>query len=97
MFKTPNLTTTATKKALINSFIGSHDLVCLCEHPALHCTQILIDQLKPELSSKEIKNLQLCLGDNPTTKEEEDGGIDIGDLERLFGEGDDIEEEDTTR
>lgn len=96
MFKTPELSTKNKEKSLINSFVGSHDLVCYCNNPALHCLQILIKQLKPELKQEEINQLKQCLGDDHTTTETaEDTGYDIGDLEKMFGEDDAGEEDDT--
>lgn len=89
--------TTHQKKQLINTFVGNHDLICQCHNPAVHCLNILIDQLKPELQPQEIKQIKQCLGDAPTTPEEDDTGIDGVDLEKLFGnqEEDDGEDDDT--
>ncbi len=88
MLKTPPQH--ALEKQLINTFVGNHDLICMCDNPAYHSLQILIKQLKPELKQEEIKQLQLCLGEETTTTaaNAEDTGIDIGDLEKLFGEDD---------
>lgn len=78
----------------INCVIGIHDLCCHCPNPLFHSTKLLLKQLAPELQAPEKQQLQQCLGDAATTKEDADTGIDFGDLEKLFG--DDEEEEDTS-
>lgn len=93
MLKAPP--TSFQKKQLINCFIGDHDLICSCNNPAVHCLRILIDQLKPELQKEDIKQLQQCLGETTTTGDAEDGGIDPGDLEKLFSEDADDDTADT--
>ncbi len=72
----------------INCVIGCHDLVCECYNPLMHSTKILLKQLAPELQEPEKLQLKKCLGEEPTTAEEEETGFDIGDLEKLFGEED---------
>lgn len=81
--------------------MGSHDMICFCDHPWLHLLQCLLQRGSQfELSEKEVRILQKCLlstakdGTATTTKEEEtrtenkDSGfdLDVGDLEELFKE-----------
>lgn len=95
MFQTPTSTTRQKELKLINCIVSTHDCLCECNNPAYHSLYILTKQLKPELQKKEIEQLQKCLGDADTTTKEEDTGYDIGDLEKLFGEGDDEEDPGT--
>ncbi len=80
----------STKKQLINSFIGNHDLVCDCYNPAVHCLNILLEQLAPELQERDKQQIKQCLGET-TTATDADIGIDTADLEKLFGEDDEEE------
>lgn len=80
---------------LCNLVSGIHDISCNCYHPLFHSAQIILKQLKPELKKEEIHQLKQCLGEDPTTKEEDDG-FDIGDLDTLFAQDGDLEEEDVT-
>lgn len=87
MFLSPRLTTKAKEKALINNFVGNHDLICMCNEPAFHCLKILINQLQPELSTENKNQLIKCLGSTTTEEgngEKEDHGLE--DLEKLFAE-----------
>lgn len=92
MFQTPNYNKNSLEKQLINTWIGNHDLVCLCKNPAYHTLQILASKLGPELNPTERKQIKLCLGDEPTTAATAEDP-DIGDLETLFAE-DHTEEDD---
>ncbi len=93
MLKSP--TTRQQKLQFVNCIVGCHDLMCKCNEPAFHSLRILLDQLKPELSPKNIEQLQKCLGDVPgTAGEGEDGGFGPGDLEKLFSVDEDEEDGD---
>lgn len=83
----------STKKQLINTFVGNHDLVCLCKNPAYHSLYILAEQLGKELNPQDKQQIIKCLGET-TTDAEGDIGIDTADLEKLFGEEDDLTGED---
>lgn len=75
---------------IVNSFVSTHDLKCECDKPALHCAEILIKQLKDELTTDEKDHLKSCLG-TATDHTEDNGGVTGEDLEKLFAEdgGDD--------
>ncbi len=94
MFKTPPKNTKATQLALVNSFVATHDLACICQKPAIHCLHILLKQLQPELTEEDKNQIKQCLG-TETTGQEEDVGFDLEGLDTLFAE-DDIEKEDIT-
>lgn len=94
MFQQPNYSNRQKQNVLINAFVHSHDLLCLCKEPAYHCLQILAKNLAPSLNEKDKLQIQKCLGMDTTDKEggEEDvPGLE--DLEKLFAE--DPTEEDT--
>lgn len=80
---------------LCNLVAGIHDLNCNCYHPLFHAAKIILQQLKPELKKEEIHQLKQCLGEDHTTKDEEDG-FDTGDLDMLFAQDGDLEEEEDT-
>lgn len=94
MFSSPRFTTKQKEKSLINSYVTSHDLTCDCSNPAFHCALILLKHLGPELNQQDKQQLKKCLGEETTTTKEDDIGIDAGDLEALFA-NDGEEEEDT--
>lgn len=62
-----------------------HDLKCECNEPAVHSLQILLNQLKPELTSTQKQEIKKCLG-TTGDQEDEDGGVTGEDLERIFAE-----------
>ncbi len=82
-------TTKKDQLQFINCVINVHDLKCECSNPLFHSTKILLKQLAPEIKHQERKQLQLCLGGEDTTKDDDDIGISTGDLEQLFAEDDD--------
>ena len=88
MFKSPTyLTTKGKNNALINCFVGDHDLLCSCNNPAYHCLQILATTLAPQLKQEEKQQIIQCLGGTdavPTTRGDEEIGLE--DLEKLFTE-----------
>ncbi len=81
------------KLELTNLAVGNHCLVCDCNKPTFHTAKILLQQLSPELSPEEKKQLKECLSiDGGTTSktvgtntgiEEDDFGEE---LEKLFQE-----------
>lgn len=86
MFQSPAyLTPKGKKNALINCFVGGHDLICSCKNPAYHCLEILASTLGPQLKEEEKNQIKQCLGttETTTTGVEEDG-LGFGDLEKLF-------------
>lgn len=87
MFLSPNASTKAKQRLLVNGFVSQHDLLCCCNRPAFHCFNILAEQLSKELSPKEKQQIISCLGttEDTTAGTTEDHGID--DLEKLFAEG----------
>ncbi len=85
MFLTPNYSTKAKQRHLINGFVQQHDYLCHCKNPAFHCLQILTAELAPQLSEKEKLQIKECLTTTAaatTTTEEDDHGLE--DLEKLF-------------
>lgn len=88
-----------TKRAihnqLLNSIVGNHDLVCSCDAPLIHITNLIFEFAKPtNFTEKEKKQIRKCLGDGDHIGEThgdaaEDGGLSAGDLEKLFAEDDD--------
>lgn len=62
-----------------------HDLKCECDEPAVHSLKLLLNQLKPELTSTQKEEIKKCLG-LTGDQEEEDGGVTGEDLERIFAE-----------
>lgn len=75
-YKAPNITQKAQEQRFLNLIFSSHDFFCYCDKPADHILH-LVQPLTTE---------QKCHGDTPTTKEDGDPDIDVGDLERLFAE-----------
>lgn len=72
---------------LTNAFVHCHDLCCDCEEPTVHSTKILINQLKKELTPKQLQEIKQCLTTTDTTGDPiEDGVIDGEDLDALFAE-----------
>lgn len=75
-----------------NLLIGIHDLNCNCNNPGFHSLKIITQQIGPELNPTDKLTIKKCLGDTPTTQED-DVGFTAGDLEELFGEGDGDEDD----
>lgn len=78
---------------LVNSIVGSHDLVCGCKNPLYHTTFICLQKLAPELKKQEKNQLKKCLGDDTTDDAGAEGDLNFGDLDQLFAE--DFGDEDT--
>ncbi len=90
--QTPQYTSAALNLQLINSLHNNHDLCCGCQNPSEHLLFLLATKVKPtNFTKEEKKQIQKCLGfgDGRTT-EDEDTGLEPGDLEKLFA----IEDED---
>lgn len=81
------------KLQFLNCIVNTHDIACDCYNPLYHSAKIILDQLKTELKPEEKYQLKQCLGEDPTTKEEDEDGYNIGDLEALFAEDGDKEED----
>lgn len=75
-YKAANTSQKAQEKNFLNLIFSSHDFFCYCDKPANHIYHLI----KPLVEEKE------CPGDTPTTGENGDPDIDVGDLERLFAE-----------
>nr|QCX41838.1 ORF2 [TTV-like mini virus] len=95
MFKSPTyLTTKGKKNALINSFVHSHDLLCSCSNPTLHCLEILASEIGPQLKEQERQQIKECLGTGTTdTAAGEEDDLPIGEIEKLLEQ--DFTEDDT--
>ncbi len=75
---------------LVNLFVGGHDLLCECEKPAVHSLNILLHQLKEELTTEDKEYIKKCLGSTTTEDTAADAGLTGEELEKLFSEdGDD--------
>ncbi len=73
---------------LRNGLYTVHDLCCGCNDPAAHLIYLLAPGVNPNSFTKEEKQkvLQCLGGDAPGTEEEDIGGIQEGELEKLFEE-----------
>lgn len=78
-YKPANSSQKNQERNFLNLIYSGHDFFCYCNDPTDH----ILHLLKP--TTKE----EPCHGDTPTTKENGDPDIDVGDLERLFAEDDD--------
>ncbi len=87
MFQNPNYSKKYLENHLINNFVASHDLVCICKKPTYHILDILSRKIGPELSTPEKQQIKQCLGDAPTTADTT-VDPDVGDLDALFAEED---------
>lgn len=82
---------TSIQQQMLNTFVSVHDLTCGCDHPIEHILWTTATKGKPTGFTEEEKStLKKCLGfgENLTIKEEEETGIEDGDLDRLFAEDD---------
>ncbi|AVN68372.1 hypothetical protein [Betatorquevirus homini13] len=84
----------AVHNQLLNSIVGNHDLVCSCDSPLIHITNLIFEFAKPTNFTEKKKTSRKCLGDGDHIGEThgdaaEDGGLSAGDLEKLFAEDND--------
>lgn len=79
-----------------NSIHHNHGLSCGCNDTILHILYIINQQnSKTKLSLKELKKIKCHLiGEDGDGEEDDQLGIDAGDLEQLFGEENDVTEPD---
>lgn len=80
-----------TKRKFVNCIANLHDLTCDCNKPIIHSLQIIIEDLKPNLTTEEKNQLKECLGED--TKEDiiAADGLHFGDdLEKLFEDDFDV-------
>ncbi len=75
------------QKQLLNCIVGDHDLICCCEEPLQHITD-LIFTANPDIKFKEEtkQKIQKCLGTTQEEDGDDDAGIGEGELDRLFAE-----------
>ncbi len=90
--QTPSLYSSNRSKnnQLINTLINTHDLACGCEDPPSHLTYLLISNCNPtKFNKEELQQIKKWHGDlGTTTTEEDDTGLQEGELEELFAEED---------
>lgn len=88
-YKPTYFTKNAIHNQLLNTIVGNHDLVCSCDEPLIHITNLIFQKAKPtNFSEKDKKEILKCLGDaagDTAGKDDapEDGFTD-GDLAQLF-------------
>lgn len=95
-FINPRYGKNAMKNQLLNTIVGNHDLVCSCESPLKHITNIIFEKAPPSnFTEEEKKKIKKCLGEEPTTDliATEDDGFGPGDLDQLFAAAATEEEE----
>lgn len=86
MFKTPERSDRRNLLQFVNAIIHSHDMLCDCSDGPFHSLKLLTTQLSPDLSKQQKEEIKKCLGDTTAATHGDDDGLDIGDLENLFGE-----------
>lgn len=79
----------------LNSICHDHDMWCACQQPLKHTAAIIFHHAKPtNFSAEETKEIKKCLGD--TTGDEDLGGVTSEDLEKLFAEDTNGDDDPTT-
>lgn len=87
LYKKPPYSTKQQENNWINNIYHSHDLWCGCKDPELHFLTIINRNGPTPKPEKDIRNIQCLLtGSHTTTVGEEDGGLEEGELEKLFAE-----------